>query len=303
MVGIGLLSALFRCQDPARTAGRRRQWIEVLIAHVGCAHTRDRQGYRPWTGGVNRGCNGLRACPPLRGARAVYRARMDLGRMREIACGAVQVGADVVRGGRAPASGEAKGLPGDWVTEVDLASERAIAGYLASATPEIPFSGEELGGATAGLRWVVDPLDGTTNFVHGFWAVGVSVALVDGVTPVAGAIAAPFLGDLWHAAAGGGAVWVRADGVGLDVPGLPPASRRGCGCDRVPVPAQGTAAALPGRAVGGPGGLRGPAPARCGVPGPRLDRVRGVRRVLRARAIGLGRGRRRAAGAARRAGW
>ena len=132
--------------------------------------------------------------------------------MREIACVAAGVGADVVRGGRAPAAGDAKGLPGDWVTQIDVASERAIAAYLAAETPEVPVLGEELGGEVDGLRWVVDPLDGTTNFLHGFWAVGVSIALVDGSVPVVGAIAAPFLGDLWHGAAGLGATWVRPDG-------------------------------------------------------------------------------------------
>jgi myo-inositol-1(or 4)-monophosphatase len=145
---------------------------------------------------------------------------MDLGAMRSAARSAALVGAAAVREGVRPEFGAAKGLPGDWVTEVDLASERAIAGYLAAETPSVPFVGEELGGAggaggagTSGLRWVVDPLDGTTNYVHGFWAVGVSVALVDGDRPVAGAVAAPFLGDVWHAAAGAGAVWERADGV------------------------------------------------------------------------------------------
>lgn len=134
---------------------------------------------------------------------------MDLGRMREIACGAVEVGSRAVLSGRRPAAGEAKGAPGDWVTEVDLASEQAITRYLARMTPDAPVHGEELGGVSSGLRWVVDPLDGTTNFVHGFWAVGVSVALVDGAEPLVGAVGAPFLGDLWHGAAGDGAVWVH----------------------------------------------------------------------------------------------
>ena len=99
------------------------------------------------------------------------------------------------------------------MTEVDLASERAIAATLTAATPEIPVQGEELSGSTdAGLRWVVDPLDGTTNFVHGFPAVGVSVALVADEV-LAGAIAAPFLGDLWHAARGQGATWERPGGM------------------------------------------------------------------------------------------
>ena len=133
--------------------------------------------------------------------------------MRGVARSAALVGADVVRAAVRPEVGAAKGLPGDWVTEVDLASERAIAEFLAAETPSVPFVGEELGGAAVeGLRWVVDPLDGTTNYVHGFWAVGVSVALVEDDRPVAGAIAAPYIGEAWHAALGGGAVWERASG-------------------------------------------------------------------------------------------
>ncbi len=132
--------------------------------------------------------------------------------MRSIARRAALIGAEVVLHGQPPVVGDAKGLPGDWVTNVDVAAERAIAAWLAEQTPEIPVQGEELGGALEGLRWVVDPLDGTTNFVHGFPAVGVSVALVQDDRAVAGAIAAPFLGDLWHGSAGGGALWERPGG-------------------------------------------------------------------------------------------
>jgi myo-inositol-1(or 4)-monophosphatase len=153
----------------------------------------------------------------------VYRAGMDLDRLREIACGAVGVGSSAVLAGRVPLEGEAKGLPGDWVTEVDVASERAVGAYLRESEPSIPVHGEELGGTSEGLRWVVDPLDGTTNFVHGFWAVGVSVALVEGAEPLVGAVSAPFLRDVWHCASGKGATWVhdgeeRACGVSSRVP-------------------------------------------------------------------------------------
>ncbi len=70
----------------------------------------------------------------------------------------------------------------DLVTEVDLASEAAIREILARHTPDIPVLGEEGGGGDgAATRWVVDPLDGTTNFVHGLPHYGPSVALeVDG---------------------------------------------------------------------------------------------------------------------------
>jgi myo-inositol-1(or 4)-monophosphatase len=136
----------------------------------------------------------------------------DPDEMRAVARRAALVGGEVVGSGARPSGAEAKGLPGDWVTEVDVASERAIAGFLGSATPQIPIQGEELGGTATGLRWVVDPLDGTTNYLHGFWAVGVSVALVADETPVAGAVHAPFQGDLWHGARGAGAAWERGAG-------------------------------------------------------------------------------------------
>ena len=142
----------------------------------------------------------------------------DLERMRALARAAVLVGGEVVRGSRRPAGGEAKGLPGDWVTEVDVAAEGAIRSYLSAEAPEVPISGEEAGGATTGLRWVVDPLDGTTNYLHGFFAVGVSVALVQDDTPLVGAVSAPFLGDLWHAARGAGTTW--------EPPGAPPRAAR-----------------------------------------------------------------------------
>lgn len=99
---------------------------------------------------------------------------------------------------------QAKGA-GDYVTEVDRASERAIGALLAAETPDVPMVGEEEGGSRGERYWVVDPLDGTTNFVHGFPVVGVSVALVEGGRPVAGAVDAPFLGSTWSAARGHGA--------------------------------------------------------------------------------------------------
>jgi myo-inositol-1(or 4)-monophosphatase len=149
---------------------------------------------------------------PIWVTRLLAFAAMDLEAMRAIARRAALVGGEAVRAGRPPATGDAKGLPGDWVTEVDVASERAIAAFLAEEAPGVPFHGEELGGASDGVRWIVDPLDGTTNFVHAFPVVGVSVALVEDDRPLVGAVHAPFLGDVWHAARGAGAVWEPADG-------------------------------------------------------------------------------------------
>jgi myo-inositol-1(or 4)-monophosphatase len=88
---------------------------------------------------------------------------------------------------------ERKRRNGDYVTEVDRASEAAILEVLGRHTPDIPILAEEGGGAAAGTRWVVDPLDGTTNYMRAFPVVGVSVALLDGGLPVVGAVAAPWL--------------------------------------------------------------------------------------------------------------
>src|SRR3954452_7125368 len=230
---------------------------------------------------------------------------MDLGAMRSVARAAALVGASAVRSGVRPEVGAAKGLPGDWVTEVDLASERAIAGFLASETPSVPFVGEELGGdAASGLQWVVDPLDGTTNYVRGFWAVGVSVALVEDDRPVAGAVAAPFLDEVWHAAADGGCVWERpgAAAAPCRVSSRPPASavvatgfpfrrKERLGPDLRAL----VAGAEPAVDVGCAESVRRPSPSGRGVVGSCVDRVWGVRRVLRARAGAVGRRRGRIA--------
>jgi myo-inositol-1(or 4)-monophosphatase len=136
----------------------------------------------------------------------------DLEQLRAVARAAALRGGEIVRAGRTetPSDPSAKALPGDWVTDIDLASERAITELLRDETPHLPVQGEEEGsGVTAEVRWVVDPLDGTTNFIHGFVAVGVSVALVDGADVLVAATHAPFLGDTWHAAAGRGALWER----------------------------------------------------------------------------------------------
>jgi len=108
------------------------------------------------------------------------------------------------RAGKRTGEVETKGA-GDYVTEVDLRAERAVAALLAAATPDLPVRGEEHGGETADRHWLVDPLDGTTNFVHAFPVVGVSVALVEEGRPTVGAVHAPFLGLTWTAARGRGA--------------------------------------------------------------------------------------------------
>jgi myo-inositol-1(or 4)-monophosphatase len=136
----------------------------------------------------------------------------SLSREVSVAARAAERGGDVVRtAGLGTGVGvRVKGLPGDYVTEVDLASERAIVSLLEAEGGGVGVHGEERGGVDVADAWVVDPLDGTTNFAHGFPAVGVSVALVQEGRPVAGAVCAPFLGQTWLAGRGEGAWLVRA---------------------------------------------------------------------------------------------
>lgn len=127
------------------------------------------------------------------------------GRYRDVARRAALEGGRIIReaGGRAGAI-DAKGA-GDYVTEVDHAAEEAIERLLAWETPDIPVIGEEHGGREADRYWLVDPVDGTTNFVHGHPVVGVSVALLVEGRPEAGAVHAPFLDTTFTAARGHGA--------------------------------------------------------------------------------------------------
>jgi myo-inositol-1(or 4)-monophosphatase len=94
----------------------------------------------------------------------------------------------------------------DLVTQVDLAAEHAIRTVFEQHTPDIPILAEEGGGAeTEATRWIVDPLDGTTNFVHGYPSYAVSIALqVEGVLEV-GCVFDPVHWRSYTARRGGGA--------------------------------------------------------------------------------------------------
>jgi myo-inositol-1(or 4)-monophosphatase len=107
--------------------------------------------------------------------------------------------------------------PGDWVSEADLASEDAVREIL--ETSGLPVFGEERGGEVVETGWLVDPLDGTANFVHGFDAVGVSIGLIEDGVPVVGVVHAPLLQRIYSGALGGGAF---CDGRPLRVSTRPP---------------------------------------------------------------------------------
>jgi myo-inositol-1(or 4)-monophosphatase len=118
--------------------------------------------------------------------------------------------ADIIRRGaetRGSLTWERKGAT-DFVSDVDRNAERAINEIVASRHPDARVLGEELTPSTenrSGLVFVADPLDGTTNFLHGYPWYAVSIAaLVDG-EPVAGVILNAATGELFSATAGGGA--------------------------------------------------------------------------------------------------
>jgi myo-inositol-1(or 4)-monophosphatase len=95
----------------------------------------------------------------------------------------------------------------DIVTDADRASEALIVARLRSEFPNASILAEE-GGAhagTSGERWIVDPLDGTTNFAHGYPAFCISIAYERDGELVAGVVYAPVLGECFAAERGAGA--------------------------------------------------------------------------------------------------
>jgi myo-inositol-1(or 4)-monophosphatase len=108
---------------------------------------------------------------------------------------------------RARATAETKGSATDMVSELDRASEQLIVSALLGERPDDGIVAEE-GSATdgtSGLRWVVDPLDGTTNYLYGHpgWAVSIAAEDDDGV--VAGVVADAVHAEVFTATRGGGA--------------------------------------------------------------------------------------------------
>jgi myo-inositol-1(or 4)-monophosphatase len=98
----------------------------------------------------------------------------------------------------------------DIVTQADRRSEEAIVSRLRSHFPKHAIVGEEGGqqGDGAGgtkLCWYVDPLDGTTNFAHGYPCFAVSIALYEGDEPLVGVVFNPVTREFFHAARGEGA--------------------------------------------------------------------------------------------------
>jgi len=145
---------------------------------------------------------------------------------RDFAVRAAEFALDARRTGVSVAA--TKSTPTDVVTAVDRDTETLIRSLILDARPDDGIVGEEdathIG--TSGVDWVVDPIDGTVNFLYGIPAWAVSIAVVEGAgggavggTTLAGVVVNPATGELFEATAGGGARLAgRALAVNADVP-------------------------------------------------------------------------------------
>ncbi|GAB3387957.1 inositol monophosphatase family protein [Lysobacter fragariae] len=95
----------------------------------------------------------------------------------------------------------------DYASEVDGLAEAAIIKELRRSTPDYAILGEETGASGAGrYTWVIDPLDGTSNYLHGLPHFCVSIALVEAGEPIHGVIFDPLRNELFTASRGSGAM-------------------------------------------------------------------------------------------------
>ena len=99
------------------------------------------------------------------------------------------------------------------VSDADKVAEEAIRSALGRARPRDAMLGEEYGESAAsatGRRWIIDPIDGTKNYVRGVPVWATLIGLMEGDDVVAGVVSAPALGRRWWAAKGGGAFTGRS---------------------------------------------------------------------------------------------
>ena len=134
----------------------------------------------------------------------------DTAALVELAAGLARDAGQTAAAGRAertPMAATSKSSATDMVTEFDRASERQIVDHLRRERPLDGILGEEGSTATgtSGVHWLIDPIDGTTNFLYDLPGWAVSVAALDADGPLAGAVYVPALDELFTATRGGGA--------------------------------------------------------------------------------------------------
>jgi len=140
---------------------------------------------------------------------------MEMKQLLDIAIAGVRLGTEILKSRFGQVhlwQADAKGTS-DYVSAVDRQSEEAMREFLQRELPGSSFLGEEMGqGEEEGIyRWIVDPLDGTTNFLQGFPVFGVSAALEKRVPGqkwgelLIGVVMHPMTGEIWTAVKGHGA--------------------------------------------------------------------------------------------------
>ncbi len=106
-----------------------------------------------------------------------------------------------------------KATPGDLITEADTTSEAAIIALLQRHLPDFPIHAEEAGQLATNqpspYLWMIDPLDGTVNYAHGYPMFSVSIALLYAGEPLVGVVYNPYRDELFRAAQGLGATLNR----------------------------------------------------------------------------------------------
>lgn len=141
---------------------------------------------------------------------------MSLEKLLELACAAALAGGAQLNAhfGRLQQNAIQRKALGDYASKADLAAEEAIAAVLAEAGNAFGFLGEETGTrhAAAERRWVVDPLDGTSNFIWGIPYFAVSIALCDSQGELLGVVYDPLREEMFTAIRGEGA---RLNGAAL----------------------------------------------------------------------------------------
>lgn len=155
----------------------------------------------------------------------------DIAELRRVAVHLAQTAAAHVRTRRPQVFGpgaladdavQSKSTPTDPVTIVDTETEQLVRALLAELRPGDHVVGEEDGGTLvddpAAVQWVVDPIDGTVNFVYGIPAYSVSVGAVRNGVSVAGAVADVVGGVTYSAGLGQGAHRAASDGTGTPIP-------------------------------------------------------------------------------------
>ena len=136
-----------------------------------------------------------------------YNLNLDLDKLTQIAKQSALIGSEIINKNYNKIQQiSSKGRKGDLVTNVDLEVEKKITKYITETTPNISINAEESGKIQKSeeLTWCIDPLDGTTNYSHGYPFFGTSIGLVYKNIPILGAISIPFLKELYWGCIGYG---------------------------------------------------------------------------------------------------